>query len=168
MSYQKESRPLAGMLSFSKDQEGGLELEDGSPIFTVIVDAIRDGYLSDVISVTNKVAEAEAYESTGEELDVVLEFDKDQQIQDGFALYQNRPNPFLSKTIIGFYLPNAARASITVFDAAGRMLKTYRGDYVKGYNEIEVKYEDLNARGVLYYQLDTEDFTASRKMLVVE
>ncbi len=87
---------------------------------------------------------------------------------DTFGLLQNRPNPFSDRTMIGFNLPTAGHANISIFDATGRLLKTYQGDFIKGYHEIEVTYGDLASKGVFYYRLETDKFTASRKMMVLE
>ncbi|MBX2817844.1 MAG: T9SS type A sorting domain-containing protein, partial [Saprospiraceae bacterium] len=86
----------------------------------------------------------------------------------GFRLYQNRPNPFNGETTIGFRLPEAMHAQITVYDVSGRVIRTYEGDYAKGYNQITVDQSQLATKGILYYQLDTEQFTATRRMILIE
>jgi hypothetical protein len=49
----------------------------------------------------------------------------------GFELYQNQPNPFVNKTLIGFHLPEATEATLTIFDETGRMLFTQKGNYAQ-------------------------------------
>jgi hypothetical protein len=39
------------------------------------------------------------------------------------------PNPFVNKTQIGFYLPEATEATLTIFDETGRTLFTQTGDF---------------------------------------
>ena len=56
-----------------------------------------------------------------------------------FALHQNQPNPFNTSTQIGFTLPEAMTATLTIYDVAGKMLKIIEVDGVKGYNEVGVK-----------------------------
>jgi hypothetical protein len=85
-----------------------------------------------------------------------------------FALYQNRPNPFRAETLIGFMLPEAMEAILTVYDVTGKVLKVVEGDFIKGYNEISLKIRDLGMVGTLFYQLDTRDYTATRKMIIVQ
>jgi hypothetical protein len=82
-----------------------------------------------------------------------------------FELYQNRPNPFRSITVVGFDLPDADQVRLTIFDIQGRQLKVIEGSYGQGYNEIELSAMDLGATGVLYYQLETTGYTATRRMI---
>ena len=83
----------------------------------------------------------------------------------GFELYQNEPNPFEDKTVIGFQLPAAAAATLTVYDAAGRVVFTQQGDYAKGYNAMVLDRSLLKTSGVLYYTLETATASATKKML---
>ncbi len=85
----------------------------------------------------------------------------------GFILYQNYPNPYERYTIIGFNLPEQTTARLTIYDLTGRLIQRIEGDFNQGYNEVQLKASDLNASGVLYYQLDTERFTATKKMVLV-
>ncbi len=89
--------------------------------------------------------------------------------EDGrFALYQNRPNPFRTDTKIGFYLPRAMKARLLIYDVTGKLLKVIDGEFIKGYQEVEILYEDLDTEGMIYYQLDTEEFTATRSMILMK
>jgi hypothetical protein len=83
----------------------------------------------------------------------------------GFELYQNEPNPFKDKTVIGFRLPAAAAAILTVYDAAGRVVFTQKGDYAKGYNAVVLDRSLLKTSGVLYYTLETATDSATKKMI---
>jgi len=82
---------------------------------------------------------------------------------DGFALLQNQPNPFTDKTLIRFQLPRASEATLRVFDSNGRVVFTQSGFFAQGMHSVQV---DLAAvqPGVLYYQLETAEFQAVRKM----
>ena len=78
---------------------------------------------------------------------------------------KNSPNPFTEVTTIGFNLPQADFAKITVYDMTGKVIHVQSGDFVKGYNAVELKRSDISVNGLLYYQLDTEAFTATKKMI---
>jgi hypothetical protein len=82
-----------------------------------------------------------------------------------FALYQNEPNPFEDKTTIGFTLPVASAATLTVYDEIGRVVFTEKGDFEKGYNAISLDRALLNTAGVLYYTLKTATDVATKKMI---
>lgn len=149
-------------------QQAGISLDDSEVLFSLVIEGVQDGYLSDAFTINSKVTAAEAYDEQMQVKDVTLQFSHDRIPQDGFALYQNRPNPFKFETVIGFYLPEATSATLTIYDATGKLLKVIEGDYSKGYQEEVVQQADLNALGLVYYQLDTPGFTATRKMVLVQ
>jgi hypothetical protein len=43
----------------------------------------------------------------------------------GFRLEQNHPNPFNSRTVIRFFIPDAKSATLTIFDVNGRMIRKW-------------------------------------------
>ncbi len=90
------------------------------------------------------------------------------QLINGYALDQNIPNPFRAETNIGFVLPNAMEATITVYDVTGRIMRTVEGDFVKGYNQVQFRQNDLGVSGILYYRLNAGEFTATRKMILID
>jgi hypothetical protein len=62
----------------------------------------------------------------------------------------------VSKTQIGFHLPEAAEARLTIYDAMGRVLYTAKGQYAKGYNVFSVDRTLVESTGVLYYNVETD------------
>jgi hypothetical protein len=48
------------------------------------------------------------------------------------------------------------------------MVKSYVGQYPKGYHEVKVLKSELNGSGVMYYQLQAAGFSATKKMIVLE
>ncbi|MEM1319242.1 MAG: T9SS type A sorting domain-containing protein [Bacteroidota bacterium] len=87
---------------------------------------------------------------------------------EGFQLFQNYPNPFEEQTTIRFHLPEAASATLTIYDLTGKVVKTIGGNYTSGFHNVELKKSDLAGQQVLYYQLDTDLYSASMKMLLVD
>ena len=137
-------------------------------VFSLIVESTGAVNLSDAMTVNSRVTAAEAYDNADQVHDVSLSFTNSSVAETGFALYQNEPNPFKKATQIGFNLPESMSATVTVYDVTGKVLKVVEGDYVKGYNQVSLLRSDLKVTGVLYYQLDTEAFTATKKMIVIE
>ena len=86
----------------------------------------------------------------------------------GYVLHQNIPNPFTDETAIGFVLPQAESAMISVYDVTGRLIRSIEGDFVKGFNQVQFRKADLGVSGILYYRLNAGAFTAARKMVVME
>jgi len=68
--------------------------------------------------------------------------------------------------VIGFNLPEAGGASLTIYDAAGQVVHTIETEYKKGYNEETVDSRDIPANGLYYYELRSGDFKATKKMVV--
>ncbi len=83
----------------------------------------------------------------------------------GFELYQNSPNPWVSKTQIGFHLPEAAEARLTIYDALGRILYTAKGQFAKGYNVFVVDRKLVDSTSTLYYSVETDDKRETKLML---
>ena len=102
-------------------------------------------------------------------MNVALNFGNGVVSQAGFALYQNTPNPFKELTTIGFNLPQASTATLTIMDVSGKVLKVVKAPYAKGYNEVVLKRSELGvSNGVLSYRIETGKYTATRKMVIME
>ncbi|MCB0616052.1 MAG: T9SS type A sorting domain-containing protein, partial [Phaeodactylibacter sp.] len=151
-------------------------VEAGQPLFSLVFRALpavasaevgRDVMLSQLLSVSNRVVKSEAYNRAGEYMDVAIQFSNGTVASAGFELYQNTPNPFKGETMIGFNLPADAQATLTISDITGKVLKLVRVDGVKGYNQVVVNSNGLPT-GVLAYTVETADFTATKKMVIVE
>jgi hypothetical protein len=139
----------------------------GETMFTLVMQAKTDLSVAQILSISSALTPAEAYGFDGELKGVALDFGTG-AVAAGFALHQNTPNPFKGMTTIGFNLPEATQATISISDASGKVLKVVKGDFDKGYNNVELSSRELPASGVLYYQLSTSTDTATRKMIVIE
>lgn len=86
---------------------------------------------------------------------------------DALKLHQNQPNPFDGETTIGFYLPEAGAAILSIFSEAGQLLYTLKGEYAKGENSVSISEDLLGAKsGLYYYRLSTATESATRKMIL--
>jgi subtilisin-like proprotein convertase family protein len=86
---------------------------------------------------------------------------------DGFALYQNEPNPFNSQTKIGFRLPEAAEATLSVFDTEGRLVFAKTDHFRQGLNSVSMEGTGVLTPGVLYYKLESGAHVAWKKMVLI-
>ena len=112
---------------------------------------------------------AEIYNAQLETMDIVATYNSNADIADaGFELYQNTPNPFAEQTMVTFKLPQASNATLSIFDVTGKLVKVTRGSFDKGINTIELNKDDLSVSGVLYYTLETEGFTDTKRMVVLK
>ncbi|NBB89432.1 MAG: T9SS type A sorting domain-containing protein [Bacteroidetes bacterium] len=152
-------------MTMSWHKADGLSTQDNEALFIVRITATEDVRLSDALSISSEITPAEAY--VGEDIQKVdLRFNNAGPRE--FALYQNVPNPFESKTMIRFDLPEAGNATLTVFDGTGKVVKEINGDYKAGSNKLELLRSDLPGHGLLYYRLESGDYVAVKKMILME
>jgi hypothetical protein len=118
-----------------------------------------------MIHLTSSVTEAEAYTLDGELLDVKLGYTGEAP---EFALYQNKPNPWNNQTTIGFDLPDDAPVTLTLYEATGKVVKIIERDGKAGYNTITLSANELPSAGVMYYRLESGEYAASKKMVLIK
>lgn len=143
------------------------EATAAAELFTISFTAEKAGLLSDLVSITDEVTTAEAYNQAGELMDIKLFFNQT-ATANYFDLAQNAPNPFQGETVINFILPTAGNATLKVMDAQGKVLKVIAQDFAKGANQLTLKASELSATGVLYYQLESADNLATKKMIIID
>ena len=50
----------------------------------------------------------------------------------------------------------------------GRVIKNITGDYNAGYNEIKISKSELETTGLIYYQLNSNDYSATKHMIIID
>ncbi|MFT4535970.1 MAG: hypothetical protein ACI9P5_003342, partial [Saprospiraceae bacterium] len=161
---------------------------ENESVFTMVFTATEDGQLSEMIEVTSKVTAAEAYVSTSlntgnsttldtgvsttlstsmEIREVVISTRGEITASAENILYQNEPNPFKDQTMIRFELAEEGAVLFTVTDVTGKTLKVINTIGGKGMNLLPLDADDLGVTGVLYYTIESGEFTATKKMIVV-
>ena len=137
-------------------------------IFILKLQATRSARLSDVLHLSSDLTPAEAYSSAGERMVVDWRFKGAHTEGGDFALFQNDPNPFKNTTHFSFRLPEESDATLTVFDAMGRIVKTQKGHFKKGDNDMILNFADTPpVSGVLFYRLDTSTHSATQRMMLL-
>lgn len=140
-------------------------------LFSVIIEADANQSLSSMLSISDRITAAEAYGTSYDPITLDLEYNNEAitsfAVPD-FQLMQNEPNPFNNATKIGFTLPEQATSTLTFMDLTGKVLYRTSQVYPSGYNEITVTKDDLPGRGVIYYKLEVDGFTQTRKMILIE
>ncbi len=90
------------------------------------------------------------------------------EIPDRFNLYPNYPNPFNPVTKIKFDIAKQTNAKLVVYDITGRMIETIVNEQLSaGRYEITFNASHL-ASGVYFYKLETNDYTDTKKMLLIK
>ncbi|MBK8956119.1 MAG: HYR domain-containing protein [Saprospiraceae bacterium] len=156
----------AGKITTSWNNREAQSFEADEVLFSITFKALKNSSITELLAITSDVTYAEAYNSKLEERGVELGVRTDNGVVESgvFELYQNSPNPFDVETVINFRLPNAAPALLTIYDVTGKVIRVYDIKGVKGLNSIRIDKDEINASGVLYYQLDAADHTATKRM----
>ena len=155
-----------GKIAASWSNNGTLEIAKNDELFALVFEANTTGTMSQSLSLTSDAVKAEAYDDNLDVMNVEMSFRNAEQIG-GVTLMQNVPNPFVSHTTIQFVMPEAQKATLKVFDITGKTVFTKQGDFTKGNNQIVLTSDQLGAAGVLYYQLETNGFTSTKKMIMM-
>ncbi len=154
------------ILTSSWNKAEGINVNGDSPLFTIVLQANNHATLSQAISIIANPTPAEAYTAGSDIMDLSLTFRGSADHFD-FELLQNEPNPFIDFTQIGFVLPEAGEAILTLYDVTGKQLFNQTVDGVRGLNKVEVNKSQINANGIIYYQVQFQGYTATKKMLVL-
>jgi hypothetical protein len=91
----------------------------------------------------------------------------------GYALHQNVPNPFNPATAINYVLPKSTRVTIRIYNALGQEVKTLidevqsGGDHCAIWNGVD-RFGNSAPSGVYFYRLQADQYTQSRKMLLLK
>jgi len=160
------NRIAEGMITTSWANANGVDLSNDEVLFTLKVRASSSANVSDILAINSTVTSAEAYDNELTVMDVRPLF-IGTSVEE-MALLQNSPNPFSSETTIGFNLPKAGAATLKVMDISGKTLKVVTGEYAKGYNQVQLSAGDINATGVLYYELISSNESLTKKMVVIK
>jgi hypothetical protein len=158
-----------GFVTMSWNQaEGDPALAPTEVLFSLVVRALTDQRLSDGLQISSRYTVAEAYRADALH-DLGLQFVESAWPRAEFALYQNTPNPFQGESLIGFYLPEALEATLTVQDVSGRVILLLKKDCIEGYHDFKLTKQQLQGySGVLTYTLRAGDYQASKSMIVVK
>ncbi|HZV67889.1 MAG TPA: T9SS type A sorting domain-containing protein, partial [Saprospiraceae bacterium] len=154
-------------LTASWHKVGGISAAASDVLFTLKFQATAPGKVSSMIAMNSKETQAEAYNTLDDIKGLKLTF-RGAQHGEEFGLYQNEPNPFKGTTVIGYDLPSAGNVTLTLFDVTGKVLLVKDQESVKGYNTITVSSKVIPSVGVLYYRLDANEYTATKKMVIIE
>jgi len=95
------------------------------------------------------------------------------RMPDVFALEQNHPNPFNPQTTIGFSLPKSSPVTLDVYNILGERVRTLvDADLSAGYHSVIWDGRDAGGEevgsGVYFYHIRAEQYSATRKMLLIE
>ncbi len=140
----------------------------GEQVLTLSLKANKTGSIKDHVKMSSSITSAKVYDRELKEYELFLAIEESEPPLSKAYLLQNEPNPFKDDTAIGFYLPKGSSAELSFYDAAGRLLHQVRDYYKEGINSVVVTSEDLQATGVVYYQLIVEDIHLQKRMIILD
>ena len=85
-----------------------------------------------------------------------------------FDLSQNYPNPFNPVTNIKFSIAKSTFATLAVYDITGRIVKEFNyTNLAPGYYKLDIDMSAMSS-GVYFYQLKTNTFLDTKRMVLVK
>ncbi|MBK7812147.1 MAG: M36 family metallopeptidase [Saprospiraceae bacterium] len=159
-----------GILTMSWNQHQAISLSSQENLFELNFTANQNGRLSEMIMINSDLTQAEAYNQNSDILNVsLLSRNGTTSSQTGiFELYQNEPNPFNKQTVIKYLLPTDGPVTLTVYDISGKVLRVIQQDAHKGLNQLIIQKSEIGRSGIFYYQLDANDHTDTRKLVIID
>jgi hypothetical protein len=89
-------------------------------------------------------------------------------VPDKFSLEQNYPNPFNQFTMFNVQCPIAGIIQVKVYDLVGREVATLVDDRLEA-GTYEVKFDAGNlTSGIYFYQLKSEKFSETKKLILIK
>jgi len=97
----------------------------------------------------------------------IEEVKKDESLPSIYELKQNYPNPFNPSTTIQFALPKTSAVTLKIIDMLGREIATLVDEKLPA-GEHKVVFDTRSLpSGVYYYRLQAEEFSETRKLMLV-
>jgi hypothetical protein len=155
-----------GVVTMSYASNESVTATANEVLFTVVVKAARNINVSEMLSLNSGVTAAESYNSDLAVGKVGLEV-RTAPVA-GIELMQNEPNPFKGQTTVSFMMPEAAKAKLSIYDVTGKLVTVRNIDAAKGMNSEVFTREQLGTSGVMYYTLTSGEFSATKKMIIIE
>jgi len=149
--------------------------DSGSVVYSVDCSGIKPGnYYLKVITETNTEAE---YYFADVQSEINSELAKENQLVEAsvnsivvkdYGLEQNYPNPFNPVTTINYQLPKDGMVTLKIYDAIGTEVTTLVHEYKQaGRYNVNFNASGL-ASGVYFYRLQVNDFTSSKKLILMK
>ncbi|RME01934.1 MAG: HYR domain-containing protein [Bacteroidetes bacterium] len=167
------TRVTDGLITVSWVNTDGFELPREGALFSLRFRSLRNGRLSEMISIGSDVIPAEAIagriaeaNTTLEPMGVALSFNTAQVPQ--LHLYQNTPNPFRNQTTVRFSLPEDAPVSLTVYNAYGQVVKALEGQFTEGEHEVVLDFNGDKVTGMLFCRLTVPGYDSQVIRMVAD
>ena len=160
-NYHVDNKNGTVTISYHSVDNTEIQNED---LFQIQVIARKDITNSNLFSLTSDNTLSEAYTKDNEQID--LRMTERFNSEKGKIISVN-PNPFVEKTTIEIFIPDATNGVWEYFDVNGRKLYSISGYYEKGIQTVDITQKELNTRGIIYVRFVSESFSSDYKMIVL-
>lgn len=90
------------------------------------------------------------------------------EVPSRFYIHQNYPNPFNPSTKISFSLPVSSYTTLKIFDVLGKEIKTLVEQNLGPGNYSITWNADENPGGIYFYKIISDNYSESRKMVLIK
>jgi|GEM_PF-6287082 len=164
---------LGDALTIAYTADPRMQITSDGFSFSLLLEAQTDAPLHDLLRLSDRITLREAYTAPIPAVEFVkmqpnlrfLNAPLDSAWGQPFELYQNYPNPFHTTTSIGFQLPQAGEAVLSVLDATGILVHQQRNYFSAGYHALEFEMGNSPQFGLFYYKIETPFGTLYRKLV---
>jgi hypothetical protein len=139
-------------------------------IYNIGKQAIRSGdheLVSILASGAAHLTSVEAADYSGHPMEIAA-----RNLPQAFELSQNYPNPFNPSTVISLSLPAASSWNIYIYNVAGQIIRSYDGNSPAG--TVQVTWDGTDnsgvkvSSGIYFYKAVADNFTATKKMILMK
>ena len=149
------------LLKISWSSAEPIVVKEGDLLFSLHFDGEVDFQLLNEVEMFTTEAYNAAINPLSIEINTESEFDNNE-----WQVFNNTPNPFVDNTFIPFIAPGQSDLTLSVYDVNGRTIYNETRVVEKGYQKWEVSATDLgNVHGVLYYRLESDDFSSTQPFI---
>jgi hypothetical protein len=135
---------------------------------TLTITYREDGAKLDKINISNYPNAPEGMGEEAENVCTPTAVENPAEIPDSYALGQNYPNPFNPTTKIEYFVPRNSHVSLKVYDVIGNEVATLfegmrnAGNYVVSFDG------GLLSSGIYFYQMKSENFMKTKKLVLLK
>jgi hypothetical protein len=172
------SRTSEGKLAvlWSTEQLQGITLSDGSVVFELRFRVSGNNGSSSPITIDGSMTSMEAVDKDVHIMEIMssdglITVGQSSSVASNsslqYALLQNSPNPFATTTNISFVIPVDDQVKLSVYDMNGKLIWETEQSYAAGLHTVRFDAAGL-ADGTYYYKLQSQHYTAVRKMILIK
>ncbi len=155
-----------GIITIAWTDVQSKSIQEGMPIFQLIFEGNKTFNLSENLRISSSVTKALAYDEYDVKHDIELRFVEGES--EGLMLYQNKPNPFVTETVVEFALPEDLEVTFKVFNGAGSLIFQRTRMYREGINTFKLSEELREHKGLLFLKMETAEFSDVKRMIRIE